>query len=293
MLASPAINSVSLIICRSTRAKRSSTTNLTSSSTVNLLKLFLLTLLLILASQVNASQKPLRIAVSSNFSVVLQMLTNEFNQKHNTNIQLISGSTGALYQQLRHGAPFDMFFSADNIRPRKLEELGLTELNSRRTYALGNLALYSTTQDIIDLDSLKQYSAKLAIANPDTAPYGKAAKQCLTSLGLWEKYKNKLITGSNINQTFQQVRSQAVSLGIVAFSQVMQNSIKNYYLLPSNCYQKINQQLVIMKKTKQPTLAKQFSDFVTSKEVYSRLIQLGYNSGILIPQHTVTPNKID
>jgi len=253
----------------------------------------LLVLLIIFPHQANASQKPLRIAVSSNFSVVLQTLADEFNQKHQSNIQLISGSTGALFQQLRHGAPFDMFFAADSIRPRKLEALDMIVANSRITYAQGNLALYSASKAKIDQETIKHYSARLAIANPNNAPYGKAAKQCLISLGLWDKYQNKLIIGSNINQTFQQIRSQSVELGIVAFSQILQNNITNFLLLPSSCYQKVNQQLVIMKKSKHIKLAKKFSHFITSSEIYVRLNKLGYYNGILTLQQAVSPSKID
>ena len=184
-------------------------------------------------------------------------------------------------------------FAADNVRPRKLEALGLIVAHSRITYAQGNLALYSATKTKVDRNTIKNYSARLAIANPNSAPYGKAAKQCLISFGLWDKYQNKLIIGSNINQTFQQIRSQSVELGIVAFSQILQNNITNFFLLPSSCYQKVNQQLVIMKKSKQITLAKEFSHFITSSEVYIQLSKLGYNNGILILQHALNPSAID
>ena len=110
-----------------------------------------------------------------------------------------------MFIQIQHGAPFDVFIAADSLRPMRLEQQGLTLAISRHTYAHGQLALLSmdSTSSLTDLkDLLTHSSQRFAIANPDTAPYGKAAKQTLEHLGLWQQYQNKLVVGININQNF-------------------------------------------------------------------------------------------
>jgi molybdate transport system substrate-binding protein len=243
---------------------------------------------LLIVTNVQAAP-PLRIAVAANFYPILQQLTLEFNKQNTllkrvTNkakIQLISGATGSLYQQIRHGAPFDLFLAADSIRPKKLEQLNLIINNSRQTYAFGQLALYSATKTNYSLAKLQQATnaatdpQRFAIANPDTAPYGKAAKQSLRALGLWQQLKTQLIVGININQTFQQVRSQAVSAGIVAYSQLKLNKLAGQ-LLPETSYSPIEQQLIILKSSKNIELAQQFSDFLRSVKTQKMIQQFGY-----------------
>ena len=175
--------------------------------------LFMLSLLCIssgFASNDNID-KPLRIAVASNFTPVLKTLLAEFHQQTNINTQIISGATGALFLQIKHGAPFDIFISADSVRPELLEQQNIIVANSRKTYALGQLALLSMNSkaQLSDLALILQETPKhFAIANPKLAPYGKAAKQTLQHLGIWQQYQGKLITGININQTFAQYSSQ-------------------------------------------------------------------------------------
>lgn len=244
----------------------------------------------------NAAQ-PLRIAVSSNFAPVLKQLLPQFNQQTGITTQVINGVTGGLYQQIKHGAPYDIFLAADSLRPQKLAQEQLIISNSRKTYALGQLALYSAQNPTItwqnlasiytnkDIISTQQKNKRLAIANPKTAPYGKAAKQCLIKQGLWPLLKNKLIIGNNIGQTFQQVRSQAVPIGIVAYSQLKLNKL-NGNLLPASCYTPINQQLVILKNTQQAKSAQLLSDFLLSKKTQQQIAQWGY-----LTAHKLTISK--
>jgi len=222
---------------------------------------------------------PLRIAVAANFSPVLTLLLPEFTAQTGIKTQVISGATGALFQQIRHGAPFDVFLAADAIRPKLLAQQSLIIKDSLQTYAIGQLALFSATNALPDIEKL-QTSSRLAIANPNTAPYGLAAKQSLQHLGLWQGYKNKLVIGININQTFQQVRSQAVNLGIVAYSQLKLNKLKGI-LLPENSYDAIKQQLVILKNSKNITQAKAFSQFLLSESIQTKISELGYKKVII------------
>ena len=219
--------------------------------------------------------KPLRIAVSANFAPALKVLLANLPKKDAIDIQMISAATGTLYLQIKHGAPFDLFLSADSTRPELLEQEKLIIADSRKTYAYGQIALWSATQSLSDVSELNHYSGKLAIANPDTAPYGKAAQQALKNLSLWPQLKNNLITGININQTFQQVRSQAVPFGIVAHSQLAMNKYQGI-IIPPEYYQPIAQQLVIIKSSQQVKLAQQISDFILQVNNQEKLVQLGY-----------------
>ena len=219
--------------------------------------------------------RPFRIAVAANFAPALEVLLADLPHREQIDLQIISAATGTLYLQIKHGAPFDLFLSADTTRPELLEQSHLIVANSRKTYAFGQIALWSATQPISDLSELMHYSGKLAIANPDTAPYGMAAQQALTHLSLWSKVSRNLITGININQTFQQVRSQAVPLGIVANSQLVMNDHKGI-IIPASYYQPIAQQLVIIKSSPQVELATQISAFILQASSQQTLQKLGY-----------------
>jgi molybdate transport system substrate-binding protein len=249
----------------------------------NLIQKIILLFVIFLASQASCAfavekskqTKPLRIAVAANFAQTLKLLLADLPNKEKINYQIISAATGTLYQQIKHGAPFDIFLSADATRPKLLEQDKLIIANSRKTYAFGQIALWSATQQISSLNDLNSYSNKLAIANPHTAPYGKAAQQALQHLSLWQKLKNQFVTGININQTFQQVRSQAVPFGIVAHSQLVINKYQGI-IIPPEYYQPIAQQLVIIKASQQVTLAQQVSDFILQVSSQHKLQQLGY-----------------
>ena len=183
-----------------------------------------------------------------------------------------------------------MFLAADSLRPEKLAQEHLIIANSRKTYALGQLALWSATQDINDLNVLNKLNGYLAIANPDIAPYGKAAKQVLKHLSLWSTLKNKLVTGININQTFQQVRSKAVPIGIVALSQLKINKLHGV-IIPSNYYQPIAQQLVILSSSKQVDNAKLISNYLLKEQSQNRLKALGYLSATIENKHKLANHK--
>ncbi len=224
----------------------------------------------------STAEQPLRIAVASNFTPVLKKLLVKFHQQTNINTQIISGATGALFLQIKHGAPFDIFLAADSTRPAQLEQQNLILANSRHTYALGQLALLSinSTARLSDLNKVPQ---RFAIANPDTAPYGKAAKQTLEYLKLWPQYQTKLIQGINVNQTFAQIRSQAVSSGLVANSQLVLNNLTGA-IIPPAYHQPIAQQLVIIKISSNINNAQRLSDYLRSAAVQQKIISWGYAS---------------
>lgn len=218
---------------------------------------------------------PLRIAVSANFSPVLKLILPKFEQQTGISSQVISGATGVLFQQIQHGAPFDIFLAADSERPQRLQADNLIIANSKQTYAFGQLALWSAREPITSLEQLNQPAKRFAIANPEIAPYGKAAKQVLVSLGLWSDYQDVLIQGININQTFQQIRSQAVNSGLVSYSQLALNNLSGV-VLPQHLHQPIEQQLVILKNSKNIAKAQQLSTFLLSHDSQKIILAAGY-----------------
>jgi len=246
-----------------------------------LILLILFTFSLSLPSNIAFSKEnslPLRIAVASNFTPALKKLLIPFQQKTGITSQIISGSTGSLFLQIKHGAPFDVFISADSSRPAALEHAQLTLPNSRKTYAIGQLALYSINNSptyLLQLDSLQEIPRYFAIANPDTAPYGKAAKETFQHLGLWDKYQNSFIVGLNVNQTFSQLHSKSVPLGLIAHSQLVHNKMLGV-VIPEQFHQKIEQQLVIIKSSKNIIQAKQLSDFLLSNSIQQQIASYGY-----------------
>jgi molybdate transport system substrate-binding protein len=235
--------------------------------------------------QLNKTQlnnAPLRIAVASNFAPLLKALLIPFEKNTQIQTQLISGSTGTLYLQIKHGAPFDIFIAGDSKRPALLEQENLILQNSRNTYALGQLALFSqdnlmTLDNLITLDNVKTTQQRFAIANPDTAPYGKAAKETLQHLNLWSSFVPKLITGINVNQTFTQLRSKAVYSGLVANSLLVFHQLKGV-VIPSNFHQPIKQQLVIIKNSSHHKAAEKLSNYLLSTDVQQKIIAHGYLS---------------
>jgi len=253
----------------------------------------LVTLLLFLAISTSAGaieNRPLRIAVAANFSAILKKLLPEFTAKTNIKTQVISAASGTLFLQIKHGAPFDVFLSADKQRPQRLSDNQLIIENSLQTYTYGKIAFWSATNKLPTLTSFLlniPEEQRFAIANPETAPYGKAAKEALISLGVWQKLQSKLILGTNISQTFQQVSSQAVTSGIVAYSQLKFNSLTGL-LIPQQHYQGIEQKLVILKRSKQVENAQQLSRFLLSESVQRQLDKYGYT-----PINQIIPKSIE
>ncbi len=219
----------------------------------------------------------LRVAVAANFKSVLEQLSQQFMEKTSGTIYLSSASSGVLYNQIIHGAPFDVFLSADAERPIKLESRGIALKNSRRTYAIGQLVLWDKSGTIKKTADLKQWSGKFVIANPDTAPYGLAAKQTLEKLGLWRSYQPRVIQGSNIQQAWAFVDSGNAPLGMVAASQLTdQKDRRGIMVIVDELHDPIRQEMIILKRSKHLKLARQFTDFLLSPESQRWIAIHGY-----------------
>ena len=222
----------------------------------------------------------IRVAVAGNFIGAMKALVNEFEDQTEHQVTIIPGSTGKHYAQIMHGAPFDLFFAADSLRPELLELKGLVEPNSRFTYAIGKLVLWSPSLKVIDskariIDGDYRY---LAIANPKLAPYGKAAKEVLQAIGLWDEIQEKLVRGENIAQTYQFVSSGNADLGFVAYSQLLiaGEPIKgSYWGVPAALHSPIEQQAVLLRES---DAANAFLVYVKSDEALEIVQSFGYGT---------------
>ncbi len=234
----------------------------------------------LLASIGAAQADDLRIAVASNFAETLSVITEQFEATTGHRIILSAASSGKHYAQIHHGAPFDIFFSADIERAKRLEQSGLSIANTRFTYAIGKLVLWTAeTNETISGDTLKHKNFRhLAIANPKLAPYGIAAQQSLQSLGLWNKLKSQLVRGENIAQTLQYVSSGNAELGFLSLSQLKSenhNLSGSHWLVPQSLYIPIKQQLILLKDTQ---AARDFLTFMRSKKVLKIIRHYGYDT---------------
>jgi molybdate transport system substrate-binding protein len=219
------------------------------------------------------------IAVAANFAKPAERLIQGFAAESGHQIEVSTGSTGNLAAQIRNGAPFTLFLSADERRPAELEAEGLAVAGSRFTYAVGKLVLWGPDPRWVVIDpatSLNDPELKrLAIANPELAPYGRAAEEVLTALGVWEAVEPKLVRGEDIAQTYQFVASGNAELGFVALSQVLDASGSRWDV-PQDLYTPIRQQAALLKRGEGNAAAKAFLDYLRSEPAREILRAAGY-----------------
>lgn len=220
-----------------------------------------------------------RIAVASNFTKVAKALEADFEARSGQEISLSFGSTGKLFAQVVNGAPFDILLAADQARPLRAIEDGVALAESRFTYAIGKLVLYSTDPDLIEKGEAvmkKGHFTRFAIGNPKTAPYGLAGKQVLEALGLYEVLRPKLVFGENIGQTYQFVVTGNAELGLVATSQVINTDTGSRWFVPEHLYDPIKQDAVLLAHGKANDVAKGFMDYLKSKAAKEIITRFGY-----------------
>ena len=228
----------------------------------------------------------LYIAVTSSFTQTLNHLADEFPTQNSEQIRISSASTGKLYTQIQQGANFDLFFAADNKHPFLLEKDDKIANNSRYSYAIGKLVLWSPNNNTSKnwQDLLNETPAnKLAIANPHYAPYGIAAVEFLKTSNLWDQYNNNLIVAQNVNQAFLYIDSGLVNRGLITLSQLLYKYQTNspaaeitYWEIPQKYYNPIVQQAVILKHAENKSLAKRFMQHIKSKKSQTMIQDSGY-----------------
>ncbi|MCK2150848.1 molybdate ABC transporter substrate-binding protein [Marinobacter alexandrii] len=230
-----------------------------------------------------ASAADVRLAVAANFTDTAQELIRVFADTSGLQATASYGSTGKLYAQILNGAPFDVFLSADTERTERLERTGQGVGGSRFTYAQGRLVLWSPEPRLLDAPEAWLASdsfARLAIANPKTAPYGQAAQQVLTRLGLWAPLQRRLVRGDSIAQTFQFVATANAQAGFIAFSQLRawDGDEGSRWLIPPGYYSPINQQAILLTHGEKNDAARQWLSFLRSETARSIIERYGYTT---------------
>jgi molybdate transport system substrate-binding protein len=240
------------------------------------------TLLALILSAAAASQvlaADVLVAVAANFTDPAKEIAARFTAATGDNAVLTFGSSGQIYTQISHGAPFQVFLSADADRPQKAEQDGLAVAGSRFTYATGRLVLYSATAGLVDPrgDVLSKGAFnKLSIADPAAAPYGTAAVETMVKLGVYVMLKPKIVQGASITQAYQFVQTGAAELGFVALSQVIATPGGSRWIVPEADHDPIDQQAVLLKTGADNPAAAAFMTFLKGKEARAIIKRYGY-----------------
>ncbi len=229
-----------------------------------------------------ASAETLLVAVASNFTATLQDIALAYHAQTGHTLKTSSASTGKLYAQIQHGAPFDVFMSADEKRADMLVHEGKANAGFARVYALGKLVFISNIEPVGDCVSvLSSADLKwLAIANPDTAPYGSAAQQVMEKLNLWDKLQARLVMGENIAQTLQFVSSTSANAGFVAKSLLSGDAIIKRaceWEVPIDLYAPVRQKMVVLKQSQDKPAVSAFWQFMQSAKAASIIRNHGYD----------------
>lgn len=245
-----------------------------------------LALLLVLLSACfnlgTASAAEVQVAVAANFTAPIQAIAKIFEKDTGHKLIAAYGATGQFYTQIKNGAPFEVFLSADDTTPAKLEKESDTVAGSRFTYAIGTLVLWSPQEGYVDAKGnvLKTGQYKhLSIANPKTAPYGVAATQVLEKLGLTAAVKPKLVEGQNITQALQFVSSGNAELGFVALSQVYKDgkiTSGSAWIVPAEMHEPIKQDALVLKKGESNPAAKALVDYLKGPKAAEVIKSYGY-----------------
>jgi len=240
--------------------------------------------LVILLATITLSAQKVNVAAAANLRYVLdEMKTAYLKQNPNAKVNLTFGASGMLVQQIQNGASFDFFMAADNEFPVKLKIKGLTT-GPMSTYAFGKLAIYSTTLNVekLGLEALKSTAIKkVAIANPETAPYGERAIELLKSQKLFDGLKSKIVWGENISQTAQFAFTGNAEVGFIALSLALAPDMAgkgDYYIVPQNLYKPIEQACILIKTPVLNTEAAKFKKFVLSPATKAIWEKWGYKT---------------
>ena len=236
---------------------------------------------LVFAMQAHGAE--VMVAVAANFAAPMKAIAQSFENETGHKLVLSLGSTGNIYAQIRHGAPFEAFLAADAETPRRLEKEGLGVAGSRLTYATGRLVLWSPHAGFVDKqgDILRRAAfQRLAMANPKLAPYGAAAWQVMAKLGLEEVLKPKLVQGENIAQAYQFVVTENAQLGFVALSQVFsqgQVSQGSAWVVPAHLHAPLQQDAILLARGQGKAAVRELMAFLKSDKAKAIIQSYGYD----------------
>lgn len=233
------------------------------------------------------AQTPLRIAAAADLEPVLPPILKQFEQATGIHAEATFQASAVLTTQIQNGAPFDLFLSADLGYPKRLRDAGLADAagtadsSTPLVYARGTLVLWTRNDSHLkpSLDLLRSADLKrLAVANPDRAPYGRAAVAALTSLKLYDTLKPKLVTAENISQTAQFVDSGNADAGLISLTSALTPRLASsgsYFVIPRDLYPPIEQGAVIVSNTKQRDQAHKFLEYLLSAAIQAQLAKSG------------------
>lgn len=245
----------------------------------------ILTLWLI-SSAVMASAQGISVAAAADLNSVLTELAAKYKSQSGKEVRLSFGASGNLTQQIRNGAPFDLFFSADEEYPRQLIAQGFAERDSLYRYAIGCLVVWVPANSTLDLTGkginvlLDPSVRKIAIANPAHAPYGRAAAAALRHFGLYEKVSDRLVLGENVSQAAQFVESGNAQAGLIALSHALAPGMRDkgrYWQVPTNAYPELDQAVVILSGSRQKNEAAAFLQYLRNTEARSTFQRYGFS----------------
>jgi molybdate transport system substrate-binding protein len=256
---------------------------------IKLLAPFLLITGVIGAQEIN-------VAAAADLSAALPELVAHYSQKTGQQVKLSFGASGNLTNQIRNGAPFDAFFSADEEYPQQLISEGLASKNTLYDYAVGRLVLWVPADSKLDVSVLGIKALldpsvrKIAIANPATAPYGRAAQAALRHYGIYDQVSSKFVLGENVSQAAQFVESGNAQAGIIALSHALAPAMKDkgrYWTVPVDAYPTLKQAAVVLSRSKRQDSARKFLEYLRTPEATSLLATYGFN----LPKNTAQPEE--
>ena len=237
-------------------------------------------------TRASAAEREIYVAAAADLSVALQEVAADFEKRSGIKVQMSFGASGALTQQIQNGAPFDIFFSADMDYPRQLIASGQADGSTLYRYAVGQLVLWVPKHSPLDVEHkgmdvlLDPSVKKIAIANPQHAPYGRAAAAALKHYGLYEKVAGRLVLGENISQAAQFVESGNAQVGFVALAHAVAPAMQgkgNFWKIPANAYPSLDQGVVILKSSAHHDDAAAFLQYIKAAEVAELLRRYGFS----------------
>jgi molybdate transport system substrate-binding protein len=234
-----------------------------------------------------AAQKPcgtVTVAAAADLMGAMKEIATNFEKAARCTVRVSTGSSGNFLSQIENGAPFDLFFSADIEYPRKLESEGLAASGSTYLYAVGKIVLWVRNDSRLDISkglaALRDPSIqKVSIANPQHAPYGRAAEEALRKAGIYDVIKDRLVLGENISQAAQFVESGNADAGILALSLGLSPGLKekgHYWRIPENLYTPIQQGVVVMRASQNPQGAQAFLEYIKTPATAALLERYGF-----------------
>ncbi len=221
-------------------------------------------------------------AAAADLQFAMDELIDAFKEVYpGEDVTVVYGSSGKFFTQIQFGAPFDLYFSADIEYPRELESKGFAATAVRR-YAVGRLVLWSSSTDAptMSLNSLRDRRiTRIAIANPQHAPYGKRAEEALRAAGHWEQVKSKLVYGESVAQAAQYIQTGSADVGIIALSLALSPEMANrggYWLIPDHLHSSLVQGYVVLRRAADNELAHRFAEYIASLPARAVLSRYGF-----------------